>query len=180
MFSFFSPNCYFLYVSELPPGKAKYPFSFIPFLFYYLIFPPLSFSSTDAFIFFLLFLDFQHALFFFSRSFCLVLFWHLTHMYCYYVFSFSIPFFCFLIFRQTDIFNVLSRGRGLVGRTNCVSSSSKGILFTRSLDDWTALLNRQPIEDITFFFCHSSCIAFQGGSIYIPIIKRFTVFCDFI
>ena len=128
MFSFFSPNRYFLYVSELPPGKAKYPFSFIPFLFYYLIFFPPFFQ------------------------FCLVLFWHLTHMYCYYVFSFSIPFFCFLIFRQPDIFNVLSRGRGLVGRTNCVSSSSNGILFTRSPDDWTALLNRQPIEDITFFF----------------------------
>ena len=33
-----------------------------------------------------------------------------------------------------------------------MSSSSNGILFTRSPDDWTALLNRQPIEDITFFF----------------------------
>ena len=152
MFSFFSPNCYFLYVSELPPGKAKYPFSFIPFLFYYLIFSPLSFSSTDAFIFFLLFLDFQHALFFFhARS---VWFYFGISLTCIVIMSFLsvFLFFCFLIFRQPDIFNVLSRGRGLVGRTNCVSSSSNGILFTRSPDDWTALLNRQPIEDITFCF----------------------------
>ena len=99
------------YVSELPPGKAKYPFSFIPFLFYYLIFSPLSFSSTDAFIFFLLFLDFQYALFFFT----LVLFGSIlashSHVLLLCLF-FQYSFFCFLIFRKTGYLQCAVAGAG--------------------------------------------------------------------
>ena len=127
-------------------------------------------------LFFYFDVRFSARIVFFAR-FCLVLFG--ISLTCIVIVFLSVFRFCFFFyFRRPDTFNVLSRGRGLVSRTDCVSASSNGILFTCSPDDWTALLNRHPIEDTRFSVIF--CIAFQGGSIYIPIIKRFTVFCDFI
>ena len=174
---FFGSIYEFLCVSELPPGKTKFPFSIIPVLFYYLIVYPLFFQVLQMHLFFYFDVRFSARIVFFAR-FCLVLFG--ISLTCIVIVFLSVfRFFLILYFRRPDIFNVLSRGRGLVSRTDCVSASSNGILFTCSPDDWTALLNRHPIEDIHVFLSFF-CMAFQGGSIYIPIIKRFTVFCDFI
>ena len=126
--------------------------------------------------YFILLLDFQYHCFFSACSdwFC----WHLTYVYRYYVFFFqySLFFFKFSYFRRLDIFNVLSWGQELVSRTDCVSASSNGILFTCSQYGWTALLNRHPIKDITRFL--SFCLHCLPGRkhiylrTYIPIIKR--------
>ena len=58
----------FLYVSELPPGRAEFPFSIIPFLFYYLIFftPLFQFCRCVYFLSFVV--RFSAYIFFFARS----------------------------------------------------------------------------------------------------------------
>ena len=70
---FFSSIYKFLCVSELPPGKTKFPFSIIPVLFYYLIFSPFSFRFCRCIYFFIFDVRFSARIVFFAR-FCLVLF----------------------------------------------------------------------------------------------------------
>ena len=124
--------------------KPNFRFLIIPILFYYSIFSPFL-SGSVIFV-----VRFSARIFFFpARS---VWFYLASHSHVSLLcFSFSIPFFLYSYFRRPDIFNVLSRGQGLVSRTDCVSANPNGILFTCSPDDWTALLNRHPIEDIHVF-----------------------------